>query len=137
MRLATTYLPPNEIGRLSLITAFFPLFLVNPVGMFINRRFHAWEKLGRTRFYLKLYWLYLLAISALIACVLVAPNNAHQFDFQISTNWLLVLICGSVLFNTVNQTSIPSLTLIDLRGPFIFLTLVTIAVGLGISFLLV
>lgn len=140
MRLATTYLPPGEMGRLSLITAataFFALFLVNPVGMFINRRFHAWEKLGRTRFYLKLHWLYLLAISVVIAGALIVLNNAHEFDFQLSTSWLLVLVCGSVLFNTINQTVIPSLNLLELRGSFVFLTLATIAFGLGAALLLV
>lgn len=140
MRLATTYLQPGEMGRLSLITAvtaFVSLFLVNPVGMFINRRFHDWETLGRTRLYLKLHWLYLLAISALIAGALVVLNNTYEFDFQLSTSWLLVLVCGSVLFNTINQTVIPSLNLLELRGPFVFLTLATIAAGLVISLLLV
>jgi O-antigen/teichoic acid export membrane protein len=140
MRLATTYLPPSEIGRLSLITAataFFALFLVNPVGMFINRRFHAWEELGRTRFYLKLHWLYLLAISLLIAVALIILNNVHEFDFRVSTGWLLVLVCGSVFFNTINQTAIPLLNLLELRGSFILLTLATIAAGLGIALLLV
>ena len=136
MRLATTYLPPGEMGRLSLITAttaFFALFLVNPVGMFINRRFHTWERLGRTRFYLNLYWLYLLAISVLIAVTLIVLNNAHEFDFKLSTSWLLLLVCGSVVFSTINQTVIPSLNLLELRGLFMFLTLATIAAGLVTS----
>ncbi len=140
MRLATTYLSPVEMGRLSLITAvtaFVTLLLVNPVGMFINRRFHAWETLGRTRFYFKLHWLYLAAISVLIAGALVVLNNAHEFDFQLSTSWLLVLVCGSVLFNTINQTVIPSLNLLELRGLFVFLSLATIAAGLGIALMLV
>lgn len=140
MRLATTYLPPGEMGRLSLITAataFVSLFLVNPVGMFINRRFHAWEALGRTRFYLKLHWLYLLAISVLSAGVLFFLNNANAFDFQLSNSWLLVLVCGSVIFNTINQTAIPSLNLLELRGPFVLLTLATIASGLAIALVLV
>ena len=61
MRVATTYLPPAEMGRLSLITAaiaFYALFLVNPVGMFINRRFHSWDALGRAKYYFKLHWIY-------------------------------------------------------------------------------
>lgn len=140
MRLATHYLLPDEMGRLSLITtttAFFSLFFVNPVGMFINRRFHDWETLGRTRLYLKLHWLYLLVISVFIAGALVVLNNAHGFDFQLDNSWLVVLVCGSVLFNTINQTVIPSLNLLELRGPFVYLTLATIAAGLGIALLLV
>ncbi len=140
MRLATTYLSPGEMGRLSLITAMtalFALFLVNPVGVFINRRLHTWEVLGRTRFYLKLHWLYLLAISLVVAITLIVLNSSHEFDFQLSTGWLLLLVCGSVLFNTINQTVIPSLNLIESRGPFIFLTLATITVSLIAALMLV
>lgn len=133
MRLATTYLSPSEMGRLSLVTAttaLFALFLANPVGVFINRRIHAWELLGRTRFYLKLHWLYLLAVCFFVAITLAVLNGLHQFDFQLSTGWLLLLVCGTLLFNTVNQTVIPSLNLLESRGPFVFLTLATILVSL-------
>lgn len=140
MRLATGYLPPEEMGRLSLITAataFFALFLVNPVGMFINRRFHAWDALGHAKYYLKLHWLYLLVVSLVAAASLAALNRIHAFGFQFNTAWLLVLVCGSLLFNTVNQTAIPSLNLLEFRGRFVALTLATIASGLFSSLLLV
>ena len=140
MRVATTYLPPSEMGRLSLITAataFFALFLVNPVGMFINRRFHAWDQLGRAKHYLKLHWIYLLGVGLVAALVLAGLNKIHAFGFQFNTAWLLVLICGSLLFNTINQTAIPSLNLLELRGRFIVLTLATIAFGLASSYALV
>ena len=137
MRVATTYLPPIEMGRLSLITAattFFALFLANPVGMFINRRFHAWDELGRAKQYLKLHWVYLLGVCVLAAIVLAVLNKVHSFGFQFDTLWLLVLVCGSLFFNTINQTAIPSLNLLELRGRFIALTLATIALGLASSY---
>lgn len=140
MRVATSYLPPDEMGRLSLITAataFFALFLVNPVGMFINRRFHAWDALGHAKYYLKLHWLYLLVVSLVAAASLAALNKIHAFGFQFNTAWLLVLVCGSLLFNTINQTAIPSLNLLEFRGRFITLTLATIGASLVSSFLLV
>jgi O-antigen/teichoic acid export membrane protein len=140
MRVATSYLPPDEMGRLSLITAataFFALFLVNPVGMFINRRFHSWDALGYAKYYLKLHWLYLLMVSLVAAASLAALNRIHAFGFQFNTAWLLVLICGSLLFNTINQTAIPSLNLLELRVRFITLTLSTIGASLVSSFLLV
>ncbi len=140
MRVATTYLSPEEMGRLSLVTAataFYALFLVNPIGMFINRRFHAWDELGRAKHYLKLHWIYLMMISVFAAISLGALNRIHAFGFQFNTTWLLVLVCGSLLFNTVNQTAIPSLNLLELRGRFITLTLATIGVGLATSVVLV
>lgn len=140
MRLATTYLSPSEMGRLSLVTAttaFFALFLVNPVGVFINRRIHAWELVGRTRFYLKLHWLYLLAICLIVAVALALVNEQHRFDLMLSTGWLLFLVCGSVLFSTINQTVIPSLNLLESRRAFILLTLATILASLVYAVLLV
>lgn len=140
MRIATTYLPPAEMGRLSLITAataFFALFLVNPVGMFINRRFHAWDALGRAKYYFKLHWIYLLIVSVIAAASLAALNQIHAFSFEFNTAWLLILVCGSLFFNTINQTAIPSLNLLELRGRFILLTLATIGAGFVSSFLLV
>lgn len=140
MRVATTVLPPEEMGRLSLITAataFYALFLVNPVGMFINRRFHAWDALGRAKYYLKLHWIYLAGVSVVAAASLAVLNQVHAFGFQFNTIWLLVLVCGSLIFNTVNQTAIPSLNLLEFRGWFVTLTLATIAAGLLSSYLLV
>lgn len=140
IRVATSYLPPVEMGRLSLITAaiaFFALFLVNPVGMFINRRFHAWDESGRAKRYLKLHWVYLLGVCVLAALMLAVLNYVHAFGFQFNTIWLLVLVCGSLLFNTINQTAIPSLNLLELRGLFIALTLATIALGLVSAYAMV
>ena len=140
IRIATTYLPPEEMGRLSLITttvAFFALLFINPVGMFINRRFHAWDGLGRASYYLKLHWLYLLIVCLVAAVCLIVFNQISAFGFQFNLVWLLLLVCGSLLFNTINQTSIPLLNMLEHRGRFILLTLATIVAGLVSSFLLV
>lgn len=140
MRLATHYLPPEEMGRLSLITAataFFALFFVNPVGMFINRRFHTWDALGRAKYYLKLHWLYLLVVCGLAAGSLAILNTWSAFGLHFSTDWLLVLVCGSLFFNTINQTAVPSLNLLEFRGRFFILTLATIGIGLFSAYILV
>ena len=140
MRLATSYLPPEEMGRLSLITAattFFAMFLINPVGMFINRRLHAWDALGRAKYYLKLHWLYLLVVSGVAAGSLAILNTCGAFGLQFNTAWLLLLVCGSLFFNTINQTAVPSLNLLEFRGRFFILTLATIGMGLVSAYLLV
>jgi O-antigen/teichoic acid export membrane protein len=140
MRVVTSYLPPEEMGHMSLIlavTAFFVLFLVNPVGMFINRRFHAWNALGSARHYFKLYALYLMILSVITAGILVVVNILGNFGFEFNTTWLLVLVCGSLFFNTINQTVIPTLNLLEFRGWFFILTLATIGLGLISAYLLV
>jgi O-antigen/teichoic acid export membrane protein len=140
MRVATTLLPPEEMGRLSLITAtigFYALFMVNPVGMFINRRLHRWDTLGRAKYYLKLHWFYLVIVGLLSALSLLILNQFKDIGFQLNISWLIFLVCSSLVFNTINQTAIPSLNLLEFRGWFFTLTLATIATGLICSYLLV
>jgi O-antigen/teichoic acid export membrane protein len=132
VRVATVFLSPIEMGRMSLVTtttAFFALFLINPIGMFINRRLHTWKQIGRTRRYLYYYLGYLFLVSFVAALCLIIINWVGIVQFRTETTWLLLLVCGSLLFNTVNQTVIPSLNLFGFTGWFIGLTLLTNATG--------
>lgn len=129
MRVATTILSTEQLGRVSLVlttTAFFALFLVNPVGMFINRRLHAWRAEGKIKLYLVNYVIYLIIIATIAAGVLLLISLTDQVDFGISIGWLLILVCGSLIFNTINQTSIPSLNLLGYSKEFVILSLLTI-----------
>lgn len=140
MRTATQLLSPEEMGRMVLINtiaAFFTVLLISNVGMFINRRLHAWNAQGQVKQYLNYYWGYLLLVSVIAAACLVAINTIGAVNFQTDTAWLLILVCGSLLFNTANQTLIPSLNLLEFRGWFISLTLLTIITGFLFSLLLV
>lgn len=130
MRVATTLLSPVEMGRVSLVlttTAFYALFLVNPVGMFINRRLHAWQISGVAKEYLIFYVNYLLLVVVIAAASLFLLQTIKLNDFGLSATWLIVLVCGSLLFNTINQTVIPSLNLLGESKKFVFLTVATIA----------
>lgn len=139
MRVVSTLLPPSEMGRMSLFTsatAFFALFLVNPVGMFINRRLHAWDDRGLIRQYLGYYCGYLLVAGALGSVTLIALSSLNLVNLDASCAWIWVLVCGSLLFNTANQTVIPSLNLLGYRGWFVILTLATLGSGFAIAALL-
>ena len=140
MRTATTLLTPGEMGKMSLVlatTGFFSLFLINPVGMFINRRLHTWYATGRARHYFNLFWAYLFAVSLFAAVCLVVLNSFGILGFEMQTSWLLFLVCGSLLFNTANQTVIPSLNLLGHSGWFILLTVANVAMGFVLATLLV
>jgi O-antigen/teichoic acid export membrane protein len=139
MRVATTLLPPVEMGRLSLITAmtaFFALFLVNPVGMFLNRRLHAWDLAGRSKFYLQWHWLFLLGVGLFAGFVLSAFNSGDRLGGAFSTGWLMLLVCGSLLFNTINQTAIPALNLLEQRTSYVTLTVGSITLSLVCAYTL-
>jgi O-antigen/teichoic acid export membrane protein len=130
MRVATTLLSPTEVGRVSLVLttiAFFALFLVNPAGMFINRRLHAWQSAGLAGYYLMRYAIYLLVVVFIAAIVLPFIYMIGVVDFGISIAWLTLLVCGSLFFNTINQTSIPSLNMLGESKAFLLLSVATIA----------
>ncbi len=133
IRLATTLLTPVEMGRMALVVAItsgFALMLVNPVGMFINRRLHAWESLGRASAFLALHWLYLLVVALISGIVIYAGTALGVIKVDIALGWLVLLVCGSLIFNTINQTYIPSLNLLGHRGWFVWLTLATQLLGI-------
>lgn len=141
MRFATTFLSPEEMGRTSLVlttTAFFALFLVNPVGMFINRRMHAWFSSGVIQHYAVHYLVYLIGVALLAALILTFISLVGFLDLGASIGWLLLLVCGSLVFNTINQTSIPSLNLLGYRKSFILLTLLTVfsSFSVGVFFVI-
>lgn len=140
MRVATTLLSPEEMGRVSLVLttiACFALFLVNPVGMFINRRLHAWRASGAARYYLLCYVNYLLLVAFIVAIGLPLLYVIGLVNFGISIGWLIFLVCGSLLFNTINQTAIPSLNLLGDSGRFVLLSIATIAASFVCATLLV
>jgi O-antigen/teichoic acid export membrane protein len=132
MRVMTSLLPPGEVGRLFLITsstAFFALFLVNPVGMFVNRRLHAWEKLGNLKKYLKYYFIYLLLIALLSPQILIILQSFGLINLHTSYMWIYFLVSGSLLITTVNLTVIPALNAFGYINPFIGFTLASLISG--------
>ncbi len=136
----TTLLTPAEVGKVTLITtatAFFALFLINPVGMFINRRLHAWVATGLLKRYFHLYCLYLIGVAAVAALLVWILLQSQFWDMALSPAWCAGLVAGSLLFNTINQTLVPSLNMLDRVRPFIILTIGTLAVGLVFSTVLV
>jgi O-antigen/teichoic acid export membrane protein len=140
MRVATTLLSPREMGRVSLVLttiAFFALFLINPVGMFINRRLHAWQANGVVRHYLTRYLDYLILVGLLSSIILLLVAKTGQVNFGIPAPWLIVLVFGSIVFNTINQTSIPSLNLLGHSRWFVFLSVSTLSASFIFATLLV
>lgn len=140
LRVATTLLSPEEMGKVSLVlttTAFFALFLVNPVGMFINRRIHAWQESGAARNYLLRYVNYLLFVAVVAAISVPILYMTGLVNLGISVGWLIFLVSGSLLFNTINQTSIPSLNLLGDSRRFVLLTVATVATSFAFATLFV
>jgi O-antigen/teichoic acid export membrane protein len=140
MRVATHYLSPSEMGQLSIyitVTAFFTVIFIYPVGTFVNRRLITWGQKGLITHYFNYYWKYLLCISLIVALVLLLNEFIQLFNLNSSILWLLLLICGTLIFNTVNQTLIGTLNQLNYRNWFLGLSILTILFGFVTSFLLV
>jgi O-antigen/teichoic acid export membrane protein len=140
VRIATTFLTPSEMGRMSLIlsaTAFFAIFLLSPVGMFINRRLHVWNLQGMVKKYLNYYWLYLICVAVVTAVVLIIANGFNLINFHTKIIWLLILVTGSILFTTANSMVIPALNFLGFRKEFIILTVATVGSSLVLAWLCV
>ena len=130
---STTLLAPPEMGKVSLVVTtvgFFAMFFINPVGMFINRRFINWNAKGIAQHYLAYFWLYLLLMSLLADLIVLSLVVLQIINISIDVYALLFLVGGTLFFGTVNQTVIPTLTLLGYRRWFIGLTVATSLLGL-------
>ncbi|WAL82725.1 oligosaccharide flippase family protein [Pandoraea sp. XJJ-1] len=140
VKVMTTILPPHELGKATLITssvAFFAMLLINPVGMFINRRLHAWQDNKTMRGYFHAYCLYLAGVAIVAATIVWALFHTRLVPPGTGTWWPASLVAGSILFATVNQTLVPSLNMIGRARAFVVLTLATLISGLAFSVVLV
>lgn len=133
LRVATELLLPSEMGKIAIVTAtvaFFALLFVNPVGMFVNRRVHAWNASGRAKSCYSYFWLYLVAVSLCASFALFALDWLDLWNPSVGIYWLIILVCGNVFIGTVNQTVIPGLNMFGFSGWFISLTVATAATSL-------
>jgi hypothetical protein len=104
VKIMTTLLPPIEMGKASLLVtgiAFFAMFLVNPLGMFINRRLHAWVEMGVFRHYFHVYCSYLLVVAIIAACLAWGGTRLGLLLLNMEGGELALLVGGSLLFNTI------------------------------------
>lgn len=125
LRFATSLLTPIEMGKISIVissVAFFALLLINPVGMFINGRLHAWDFREQATNYLLYFWLYILVANIFAALVLITLVGFNIWNPSMNIYWLLLLVCGNLIFGTLNQTVIPGLNLFGHRDWFLVLT---------------
>jgi len=140
LKISTHFLTPTEMGKMALLSssvAFVSLFLINPVGMYVNRQLYAWNNVGLVKRYLTYHGFYILII-ALMATIFLGIVNCHGFIIShVSPLFFIFFVFATLLFNTINQTSIPSLNMFGFRVWFTVLSLLTLLSGLIFSVVLV
>lgn len=137
IRVVTTYLTPAQYGELALLLTvqmFCGLFLVNPVGQHINLHTHTWWDDGTLMARLRSYQRYILAVACVGCIVVLGMNKQPTADRLI---WAAAAMSAMVVAGTWNATLIPMLNMLGFRGASVFLGIITTAVALACSTLLV
>ena len=136
IRLMTHVLSTEEVGRyyiLLSLTSFFALFLVGPMGSYVTRKTHDWHRSGTMKRNLYLYWFYLLGVAAFAFLVLLLVKSLVGVGIKVAWFWLMVVVAGSLLFNSANLMVTGTLNLLGSRIAFVVFTLLTLWVGVGLS----
>jgi O-antigen/teichoic acid export membrane protein len=140
MRLATTFLSPQEMGRMTLIlavTSVYSLFFVSPTGMFITRRLHSWYESGKLPHYLIYHFIFLIFVSVFAAVTILIFLDLSLLTINVQVGWLIALVCSSLLVTTSSQTLVSAINILGYRNLFVWLSLLTGCASLILSVYLV
>ena len=136
IKVLTTFLSPTELAKLYIINsmvAFFALIFLNPIGMFINRRFHAWNEIGKIKSYYFYFILYVLCISGLSFLILIPILYLNLIQINLSHITTFALVSSSLIIMTANQVVIPGLNFLGNTGWFSALNVLTALFALACS----
>ncbi|GFO70144.1 hypothetical protein GMLC_37230 [Geomonas limicola] len=140
VRVFTSLLSKGEVGNIYLINSmfgFFGLALINPVGLYLNRKLHRWAEEGVILSRFLVFNAYLAILALLSAGVVFAASRYGRVGETIDLRLLVLFLMLSVYFTTWNQTIVPALNLLNHRVSFVVFTLLTLGTGLLCSILLV
>lgn len=141
-RAVTTVLPQDELGFFFLLQAlagFFGLIVVNPVGTFLNREIHGWETSGHLRpglrSFLGFSWIAAIFASLIIAglCLFGVGSLGSHEPWLKTAFTTLVMVAGATIANTF----IPLLNILERRLSFVLMTVLSQAIALGFSFVVI
>jgi len=136
MKVMTSLLSPLELGTVSLVvttTGLLAMVFVNPVGMYLNRYIHLWVE---SRVF-KIIFIWMIKYLFYVACIsviliMILRVNVHLMQL-VSVYWVVGLICGSLIFNSIVQTLIPSFNTLGDRIAWGVLTVGWVGTGLIFS----
>ncbi len=128
LKISTMLLSPKQMGVMYIflsIQTFFVFTFISPVGQYINRKTHLWDKHNKIWNNLFLFSIYLILVASLAVFVSYILHEYFTMIKQVSLNEFLYLIFGFIIFITLNQTIIPLLNMLQYRMSFTILTILT------------
>src|SRR5437879_4675060 len=139
IRFYTSVLSKGEVGRYSLLSALgtgVTLALISPVAMYINRRLLEWDREGTAGRHLMSFGRYVLLVTAFAVALFVLLREVVGIGIEVSIQWLVVTVIGTVLIVTLSNTVATSINWLGHRLWFVSLTNLSAWIGLGASTLL-
>lgn len=136
IRVLSATLTPDQMALWSLLTtatSLFALLLVNPVGMFINRKLNDWIANGRDRTNFHMFAAYVVGVAVVAAVVLLYVNRTPYWPSQLPLLEALVVITATIITNSCLQTLVPSLNLVGRVRSFVVLNSLSLLLSLGLS----
>lgn len=140
VRIMTTLLPAAEVGNYYLIftiMSFFALALLNPVGVYQNRKTHRWvdEQVIYNRLFI--FAMYLTAVCMITVPTVYCLHRFAGLGASIPLWQLLPFVMIGLFCTTFNQVIVPLLNLLQRRTSFVVFSVLTLLLGLCLSVLLV
>jgi O-antigen/teichoic acid export membrane protein len=139
IKISTKLLSANEIGNLYLIlsiASFFGLFLVNPIGQYINRKTHQWHDESNLINIMYIYNIYIIAIS-LFSIFITYLMHHLSIGTGIDLTYFMFFIALFIYFSTWNQTIIPMINMLEYRIAFVVFTLASQLLFLALAYFLI
>ncbi len=139
IRLSTALLPPEQFGILAILLTFqvfCGLFLINPVGQYINRHTHAWMDEGTLLLRLRPYRIWVVAASLAGAATSGAWTLFQPLP-RIEQLSMAVSVAIMVIAATWNATSVSLLNMLGHRALSVAWAGATVLAGLLLSWWLV
>ncbi|MBC7742932.1 MAG: oligosaccharide flippase family protein [Bdellovibrionaceae bacterium] len=136
IRLMTELLSQTEVGNQYIINSmilWFSLVLINPIGMFVNRHIHEWQKQGQLQAMVKNVNMYFLFIAVCSVPLLGAARYFLKVGLTIQAEPLLIYVGIYIFFSTWFQTLISFFNLFEFQKQFVMLNVISQILGLGMA----
>ena len=136
LRVLTSVMPEAELGLVYFIIAiqsFFVFALISPIGQYFNRQTNLWFSTGLLYKCLFNQSLYILLVALITFFLLAGSKLFIGMELSVA---LIAIISGLVFSQSLNQTIIPMINMIEKRYAFVFFNLLTAVLCTLISFIM-
>lgn len=142
LKVSTMMLSPVDMGYLLLLLSlagFFGLFLINPIGQYVNRMTHPWyeEKKINSRIVYFVFYLLLISFLSIILLYYLVRLNIISLPSEFYLGHTVLILALYVFFYSFSQTIISIFNMLEYRFTFIVLTNLSLLLALFSSIVLV